>query len=112
MRAVVRMLMLAVLAWFVAGTAVHAASAAAMDIRMALAGAGDMQMPDCDGCSGDGDDGVPCDSACVMPLVASPVSVALARRLSSGRCEFTATDELVGRAGSPDPYPPRPIIVS
>jgi hypothetical protein len=112
MRAVVRILMLAVLVWFVAGTAVNAASAAAMDVKMALAGTGDMQMPDCDGCAGDGDDGASCDGACVLPLLANLLPVEVARRLSSDPREIAATDELIGRTGPPDLHPPRFISLS
>lgn len=107
----VRILAVALLAIFAAGTVVHAAGAATMAIKMALAADGAMSMPDCAGCDADGDgDGPACNLVCTAPFVADlrpettenvPAAVSTA--------EPTGIYDFVGRSGPPDPYPPRTL---
>lgn len=110
----VRILVVALLAVFAAGSVVHATSTTTMAVKMALADGDTMEMADCTGCDTDGrgdDGGLACDLVCTAPFVADlatkfdlsgPVGVSTAGQ--KGIYDF------VGRTGPPDPYPPRTLI--
>lgn len=110
----VRIVVVALLAAFAAGSVVHATGMTTMALKMAFADGGTMDMADCTGCDadGDGDDGgLVCDLVCTVPFVAdlgmqsivsAPVAVSTA--------EPTSVYDFVGRTGPPDPYPPRTLI--
>lgn len=112
MKASVRILMIVILAAFAAGTVVHAASAAVMTVKMALADSGSMDGADCDGCSGD-DEGAPsCDGICVAPLLAMANPGAALHVDIDAQTRGAAMHDAVGRTGPPDPSPPRSIVLS
>lgn len=108
-----RILVIAVLAAFAAGSVVHVASATTMSVKMALSDTGAMDMADCEGCGssgGDGDGGLTCDIVCLAPLLAnlSPDGVLA---VSPGASPTSpAFYDFVGRTGPPEPYPPRTLI--
>lgn len=110
----VRIIVVAFLAVFAAGSVVHAASTTTMAVKMALADSGPMDMADCTECDAgsNGDEGGPtCDLVCTAPFVAD---LGTGNILSGPVAVSTATPkgvyDFVGRTGSPEPYPPRALI--
>ena len=110
----VRVLVVAFLAVFAAGSVVHATSLTTMAVKMALADSGPMDMADCAGCDSDGNGdkgGLACDLVCTAPFVAD---LGTGSTLSGPVAVSTATPkgdyDFVGRTGPPEPYPPRTLI--
>jgi hypothetical protein len=107
-----RFLLIAVLATYVAGLGVLAASVTAMAGKMVMSGAG--EMGDCQGCDpvGGDDPASDCDTPCVTPLLAtlSPESGLWAPL--SAQAIGAANHRFAGRTGPPDPSPPRSSILS
>jgi hypothetical protein len=98
----------------VVGIVTHGARAANMDVKMTMTAASDMAMPGkCDGC-GTGNDkmsGVACAAPCggmVAMLVADIVLPMLPVAISS----WTVAPAVADWAAPPDPYPPRPTVLS
>lgn len=110
----VRILVVALLAVFAAGSVVHATGMTTMAVKMALADSGPMDMADCTGCDADdngGDGGLACDLVCTTSLVAdlgteSPLSVPVPVSTAGPKGAY----DFLGRTGPPDPYPPRTLI--
>ena len=107
----VRILAVALLAVFAAGSVVHATSTTTMAVKMALGDGGTMDMADCTDCDAGGDGGLVCDLVCTAPFVADlgtesvvRVPVPVSTAAPNGVCDF------VGRTGPPDPHPPRTLI--
>lgn len=93
-------------------TVVHAVSANAMALDMAMAESGAMSMPDCQGCSDGGDANARCDLVCTAPAVAflrvAGVSQVMPRLM---RQDWPLGMTLPrGLRAPPDPFPPRPLI--
>src|SRR3546814_890066 len=107
-----RFLFFVVLATYVAGLGVFAASATAMAGNMVLGEAG--EMGDCQGCDPNGGDdpASACDTPCLAPMMAtlSP-DTAFPALLSEPACDAVG-DRFASRTGPPDPSPPRPIILN
>lgn len=115
MQPLARILMIVLVAAFAAGSVAHAASATSIAVKMALAGAGGMNMTDCEWCGTDGDDDDAdgtCDLVCVTTLIATvgcdtvPQPPVMTHAAGESVCGF------VGRTGPPEPYPPRTLILS
>lgn len=115
MRKLGSLIVIVFLAVFAASTIVHAVSANAMALDMAMSEDGAMSMADCRGCIADegGNVGaVACDLACTAPIVGTlgsadgPVAVALLSRL-----ERLPTGNLPsGLRSAPDLFPPIALI--
>lgn len=111
-----RTVLFALILAFAAGTVVHAARAAAMDLAMAAAPSADTRMPGCDGCD-DGADNpgsamTSCAALCAVPPMAPPAgphSVFLVPSLAEPNPGVLAP---AGMTGSPDLHPPRTIVLS
>lgn len=112
MKPVARILIVAMLAVFAAATTVHAASTAAMDLKMSMAAASGMDMDGCDGCGDDGDGKMACDPVCVTPLLAVTSQDAALRDAAPGIFGKVVAEGIRGQTGPPDPYPPRSYILS
>ena len=110
MRRSARIFVVVILAAFAAGTAMQTASAAVMTVKMALADSGGMDMSDCGGCADDGSSPV-CDDFCAAPLLAIGDPRKPAQPLLQETSGYLATHGATGRAGPPDPYPPRIVIL-
>lgn len=102
------------LAVFAASTIVHAVSANAMALDMAMADGGAMSMPDCQGCPEDGgsDANASCDLVCTSPafavLKAACVSQVMPQLLRRDRPLGMLLPR--GLRAPPDPFPPRILI--
>jgi len=76
MRGLLRTVLLALTLALAAGTVLHTARAAAMDLAMAAAPSADTRMPGCDGCDDGGDDPgsamASCAALCAVPPMAPP----------------------------------------
>jgi hypothetical protein len=107
-----RFLFIVVLATYVAGLGVLAASATAMAGNMVMGGAG--EMGDCQGCDpvGGDDPASACDTTCLTPMMAmlSP-EAALGAPLSE-QAGGAASHCFAGRTGPPDLSPPRSSSLS
>lgn len=107
-----RLLLIAVLATYVAGLGVLAVGAPAMAGDMVMGEAG--EMGDCQGCdpAGGDDPALACDIPCLTPLMATlapdaALSVPLSEQaVGAAGCSFAS------RTGPPDPSPPRSILLS
>lgn len=108
----VRILAILMLAVFAAGSVVHAATAASMNMKMALAAIDSGDMGDCQDCPGGSDDMKSCDNVCVSPLLAVVPSGQPGLPEAETATESLAPHSGAGRTGLPDPYPPRSIILS
>lgn len=99
---------------FAASTIVHAVSANAMALDMAMADGGAMSMPECQSCPEDGDRGANanCDLICTAPAfavlrVAEPARFMMPL-LRQARPLGMALPR--GLRAPPDPFPPRTFI--
>ncbi|ORE91769.1 hypothetical protein ATO13_19295 [Stappia sp. 22II-S9-Z10] len=114
MQSFVRILVVALLAVFAAGSVAHVASTTTMAIKMAFADTGAIDMADCTGCDADddGDDGVlVCNLVCSAPFVADLRTESAVNMLAVvSMAEPTGLSDFVGRTGPPDPYPPRTLM--
>lgn len=103
------------LALFIAGSVVHAVSANAISLEMALGIDDAMNMPDCQGCIADEDGNtksVACDLICTAPMVATIGGAVGSQHIAlPPRHERPLGMNLpVGLRASPDPFPPRTLI--
>jgi hypothetical protein len=104
-----RIVALILLMIFVAGTVVHEANATSTMSVVAMA---DGDMGNCDGCPL-GDDGKAslCTQLCLAPFAAIPAAAGLQLLVMAFDIAAPPAEELVGRTGTPDPPPPRTIIL-
>jgi hypothetical protein len=109
MKAFVRIVTVALLLAFAAGTIAHASSATFMSVKMALVDPGDMGKADCDQC---GDNTASCNNLCVTPLVAMVDHDETFQPLARGKSRGIVVRGIVDRTGPPDPYPPKKLILS
>ena len=107
-----RIFMIVVLAAFAAGTVVHAANAATMSAKMTLAVIDGADMGDCQDCSDGNDNMPPCDNVCISPILAVVPSGQPSLLGAETTTESPVLQSVIGRTGSPDPYPPRSTILS
>lgn len=107
-----RLLLIAVLASYVAGLGVLAATSSAMAGTMVMGEAG--EMGDCQGCNPvGGDDPVSaCDTPCLIPLMATVTSDAALWVPQSEQAVDAAGSSFASRTGPPDSSPPRSIRLS
>jgi hypothetical protein len=106
------MFMIMVLAAFAAGTVVHAANAATMNMKMTLAAIDGADMGDCKDCPDGSDDMQPCDNFCISPILAVVPSVQPSLPEVGNTAEGFAAHSVSGRTGLPEPYPPRTTTLS
>lgn len=114
MRKFASLITVAILVVFAASTIVHAVSANAMALDMAMADGGAMSMPECQGCPEDGDSGAnaSCDLICTAPAFAVLKAVEPAQFMMP----LLRQDRPLGMAlprglrAPPDPFPPRTLI--
>lgn len=114
-----RLLVVALIAVFAAWSVAHVASATTMSMDMAAMDAaadGGVESADCDACgpaeAGDKVDLASCSIACASPVLAELAAtqgLALAPAFSSHAARPVRV--LAGRAHSPDPFPPRSILL-
>lgn len=99
----------------VLGPAASGMHAASMGANMAATGLSAAHAPDnCDDCAVN-KNGVPvnaCSSYCAGMIAVSPNDVAKVDSLLAGARRHHAPDRLTGHSFSPDPYPPRPVVLS
>jgi hypothetical protein len=108
----VRTFMILMLAAFAAGTVVHAANATTMSAKMTLAAIDGADMSDCQDCT-DGNGNMPsCDNVCVSPILAVVPSGQPSLPGAETTTENPVLENVTGRTGPPDPYPPRTTILS
>lgn len=107
-----RLLLVAILATYVAGLGVIAAGATAMAGQMVMGGA--EEMGDCQGCdpAGGDDAGSTCDVPCLTPLMATLTTDAALWGPLPTQTSDAAGVSFASRTGAPDPSPPRPTILS
>lgn len=114
MRKLASLIAVVFLAVFAASTIVHAVSANAMALDMAMAEGGAMSMPDCQGCPEDGgsDANASCDLVCTAPVFA----VLRAAEPAQLMTPLLRQDRPLGMTlprglrAPPDPFPPRTLI--
>jgi hypothetical protein len=106
---VVRIFAIVLLAVFAAGTVVHAANVTSMSLARSPTAMADGDMGDCDGCP-PGDDGKAslCGQICLAPFA---VISAAAVAVMAADVAASPAEEITGRAGLPDPPPPRTIVL-
>lgn len=99
---------------FAASTTVHAVSANAMALDMAMHDGGAMSMPDCQGCpeNGDNDANASCDLVCTAPAVAVLRGVGPAQAIMPVLRQDRPLGMTLPRGlrAPPDPFPPRTLI--
>lgn len=114
MHKLVSLIAVGILVVFATSTIVHAVSANAMALDMAMAEGGGVSMPDCQGCPGDGDSdaNASCDLVCTAPVFAvlrvvepAPVMMPLLRQDRPLGMTLPR-----GLRAAPDPFPPRTLI--
>ena len=107
-----RLLLVALVATYVAGLGVTAAGATAMAGQMAMGGAG--EMGDCQGCdpAGGDDEGSMCDFPCLPPLMATLTTDAALWVPLSQQAVGAAGSSFASRAEPPDSSSPRSILLS
>lgn len=114
MRKLAPLIAVVFIALFAASTIVHAVSANAMALDMAMAEGGAMSMPDCQSCPEDGgsDANASCDLVCTAPafavLKAAGVSQVMPQLLRQDRPLGMLLPR--GLRAPPDPFPPRTLI--
>jgi hypothetical protein len=104
-----RILVAVFLAAFVAGTAAHAAAATDMSLKMSMSGMDDGGMADCQDCPDDAPASA-CDQFCVTTLAAICTPAGTDLPDGSDVMAIHIAGPPGGRAGPPDPYPPRSIL--
>jgi len=107
-----RLLLIAVLATYVAGLGVLAATSSAMAGNMVMGEAG--EMGDCQGCdpAGGNDPAPACDTPCLTPMMATLTPDAALRFPLLAQAAGAAGSYFASRTGPPDPSPPRTILLS
>jgi hypothetical protein len=98
------------------GFTMHGLGASDMIVKSAMTAASDMPMPiagKCSGCAGDDKGEAPtiC-SACCSAVLALPLVAVVLDAVRSERVNPMPGPDIAGHANPPDPYPPRPIILS
>lgn len=96
------------------GMVVHAVSANAMALDMAMSEGGSMSMPDCHGCleDGDSDPNAVCDLVCTAPVTTALKGADIVQPTAP----LLRQDRPLGMTlprwllAPPDPLPPRPLI--
>lgn len=115
MRSLARILVLASLAVFVVSGFALAVSTTAMSVEMALADEGAMDMADGEGCDSGAADhmhGANCELVCNSLMLSYPDEQKTFWPPLAASFDLWAPQELAGRTGPPDPYPPRSLILS
>jgi hypothetical protein len=97
-----------------AGLVAHGFAGQEMVVKSAMTAAGDMPMPGkCDGCAGDEKGVAPaaCSAFCGA-VIAVPSVADVSDAVPSDTLGPSAGATVTGHADPPDPYPPRPTILS
>jgi hypothetical protein len=94
------------------GLVTHGVRASDIGVKMALAAATDMPMPGkCDGCGDDQKAMAACSAYCGS-VVALPAMEAVFDAVPAGIFGHVAAPSPTGHTIPPDPYPPRPAVLS
>lgn len=115
MRRYASLLVIVFLAVFAASTIVHAVSANAMALDMAMGDGGAMSMADCQGCP-EGEDGAPDATTCKLVCTAPAISALNGAASVQHVAPLVRHDRPVGMIlprglrAPPDPFPPRTLI--
>lgn len=112
MSVVARILTVALLAVYLAGSVAYAASGSAMTAAMAMSDASGMNSTDCEGCGADGGAMPFCDAVCSSGFTALIGDHAVHSSPVMAEDFATNARNIFGRSGPPDPSPPRSIILS
>jgi hypothetical protein len=107
-----RLLLVAVLATYVTGLGIFAATSSAMAGNMVMGEAG--EMGDCQGCdpAGGNDPAPACDTPCLTPMMATLTPDGALRVPLLEQTAGAAGCSFVSRSGPPDPSPPRSILLN
>lgn len=108
----VRVLIISMLAAFTAGTVVHTTNASAMNIEMTLVTIDGAGLDVCEDCTDGGENMYQCDSVCLSPILAIVPFLQTGLPVVKTNPTSNIAYGVTGRAGSPEPYPPRSIILS
>lgn len=97
-----------------AGLVAHGFGGSEVIVKSAMTSASDMPMPGkCSGCAGDEKGMAPTAcSACYTAVIALPLVAVVLYAVPIDTLSPTAGPDAIGHANPPDPYPPRPIILS
>lgn len=106
----IRMLTIALLVVFAAGTVANAAGATSMSLQMSAIEMG--AMGDCQGCPSDDGKSLACEQACMVPLIAIAPVAGIELPAAQTEVAVSPVKESAGHTGPPQPYPPRTIILS
>lgn len=111
MNNLVRLSAIVLLAVFTMGTVAHAANATMMSVAMSPVAMADADMGDCDGCPPGDDKASLCVDLCLAPFVAILATGEFRLPCIAPHLPASPLDEIDGCAGTPDPSPPRTIIL-
>lgn len=109
----VRVLIIALIALFAAGTVVQSAAASSMSLMMALSGVGAAEKTDCQDCGtgNESEDGMlACDVDCTMSFAAHLGQTDPGAVPDADPAMLPTTDHLTGRTRGPELQPPRFLI--
>ncbi|MHA6645560.1 hypothetical protein [Mesorhizobium sp. A623] len=112
MRKLARIFAIVLLTAFAAGTVANAAGATSMSLQMSAIAMADGTMGDCQDCPSDNGKSLACDQACVAPLIAIAPVTRIDLPVAQTEVAVSPVKESAGHIGSPQPYPPRTIILS
>lgn len=116
MRRLPRIFMVVLLVVFATSVTAHAMIATSMSIEMAMSGGITTDAGGCDRCgsddTGDEKSGPVCEMVCITSFVSAVSMENTPVFLSRGTMMADYIHDLAGRAGSPEPYPPRSLILS
>lgn len=90
------------------------AGSGAMDMSMAMGMSADMPMPNkCDGCAGDEKAMMPaaCAAFCGS-MIALPVAPVVIEPIAIATLQPAREAAMSGHTAPPDPYPPKPVVLS
>ena len=110
MKKIRQLVIVGLVALFAIGTIVHAASATAMTVEMAVADIQSDENGSCQACPDDSDVSPLCDLVCLTTFVAIPAALDVERVLA--HTVFTRSPDrgTIGEFDSLDPAPPKYII--
>lgn len=111
MRPLARLFLTFLALTFAAGAFAQATAAARMDMPMAMSSPAAEHMPNCDDC-GDPDEGFACFLACTLPALDIVAPEAAFRPLVKRPVQPLAGPAIIGTSRPPDPYPPRPPVLT
>jgi len=110
MKKIRQLVIVGLVALFAIGTIVHAASATAMTVEMAVADIQSDENGSCKVCSDDSNSSPLCDLICLTTFVTIPVALDVGRVLAHTAFTRSPDRGTIGEFDSLDPAPPKYII--